>query len=198
MYVVSWDELPAAAVPGEGRRTALSIGVFDGVHRGHRALIEKITAKAPELVPAVITFRSSSMLVKSARCSGPAQSGPFPNGPILNHEEKLALFEALGVELCTVIDFSPEFGTLEGQEFFSLARRFLRPAYIAVGWNFHCGHGRATDARAFSLLGQEYGVEVEITPPVMENGRPVSSSRIREALAAGNRDEAALLLGRVL
>jgi riboflavin kinase/FMN adenylyltransferase len=183
MYVVNWDELPAA-VQGEDRQTALTIGVFDGVHRGHRALIEKITAKAPELLPAVITFRSSSMMVKSAP------------GPILNHEEKLALFETLGVALCTVVDFSPEFATLEGQEFFSLVRRFLRPAYIAVGWNFHCGHGRATDAQMFGRLGQKYGVEVEITPPVMENGRPVSSSRIREALTAGNRDEAALLLGR--
>jgi riboflavin kinase/FMN adenylyltransferase len=189
MFVVNWNELPAA-VPDEDRRTALTIGVFDGVHRGHRALIEKITAKAPELIPAVITFRSSSMMVKSASYSGPVQ------GPILDHEEKLALFETLGVELCTVIDFSPEFATLEGQEFFSLVRRFLRPAYIAIGWNFHCGHGRATDAQMFGRLGQEYGVEVEIAPPVMEGGRPVSSSRIREAFAAGHRDKAALLLGR--
>jgi riboflavin kinase/FMN adenylyltransferase len=168
-------------------KTALTIGVFDGIHRGHRALIDKIVNKAPLLVPAALTFRDNPKKI--------AHPEAF-EGDILEYGEKLRLFEALGIALCVVIDFSADFCKLKGREFFGLAYRFLRPAYAAIGSNFHCGFGRDTGAGAFKLLGQEKGVEVEIVPPVLEGGLPVSSSRIRSALRAGNLEEAALLLGR--
>ncbi|MDR2048843.1 MAG: FAD synthetase family protein, partial [Treponema sp.] len=170
-------------------QTALTIGVFDGIHRGHRALIGKITAKAPLLVPAVLTFRDNPKKI--------IRPGVF-EGDILDFREKIRLFEELGVELCVVIDFSADFGKLDGREFFSLVYRCLHPAYAVIGSNFRCGFGRDTGAEAFRLLGKEKGVEVEIVPPVLENGQPVSSSRIRSALRAGNVEEAALLLGRPL
>jgi riboflavin kinase/FMN adenylyltransferase len=202
MQLVTWDDL--AKIGGlenakrfskgrfldtiePSRPTAITIGVFDGIHRGHRALIDKIVNKAPLLVPTVLTFRENPK--KNTR------SEAF-EGDILEYGDKLRLFDELGVALCVVIDFSADFCKLNGREFFGLVYRFLRPAYAAIGSNFHCGFGRDTDAGAFRLLGNERGVEVEIVPPVLEKGLPVSSSRIRAALRAGNREEAELLLGR--
>jgi riboflavin kinase/FMN adenylyltransferase len=204
MRLVTWDDvaktggLENAGPSSKGMalndtevfpKTALTIGVFDGIHRGHRALIDKVVNKSPLLVPAVLTFKDNPK--KSVRPEA------F-EGDILEHGEKLRLFETLGIALCVVIDFSADFCKLNGREFFGLVYRFLRPAYAAVGSNFHCGFGRDTDAEAFRLLGREKGVEVEIVPPVLEDGLPVSSSRIRSALRAGNLEEAALLLGRPL
>jgi riboflavin kinase/FMN adenylyltransferase len=183
MRRVSWDDLERPSSPdpflGE-RRSALTVGVFDGVHRGHRALIGKITAKAPELLPVAVTFRKS----------------PKKLPVITAFEEKMALLEALGVELCVIIDFSEVFGIMSGRVFVDRLVRRLRPAYIALGTNFHCGWKRDTDAGGFKALAEERGIEAEIIPPVLEGGSPVSSTRIRAALNEGRHDEAALLLGR--
>jgi riboflavin kinase/FMN adenylyltransferase len=182
MRIIDWPESPPDSKP-----TAITIGVFDGVHRGHRALIEKIVQKSPEMVPTVLTFRENPKKI--------SRPGAF-FGDIMSFNEKLALLEELGVELCTVIDFSPEFSTLKGREFFQKLCRFLNPGYAVIGSNFRCGHGLDTDAAAFRRLGLEKGVDVEILAPVMEGGLPVSSSRVREAIRGGRYDEASELLGR--
>jgi riboflavin kinase/FMN adenylyltransferase len=193
MRVVDWAGLSAGenvsetAAAGVAAKTAVTIGVFDGIHRGHRALIDKIAGKAPLLVPAVLTFRENPKKI--------TRSGTF-EGDILDYREKLRLFAALGVELCVVIDFSADFCKLGGREFFGMVYRSLRPAYAAVGFDFRCGFGLDTNAEAFRLLGEEHGVEVEIVPPVLAGGLPVSSSRIRAALRAEDYAEAASLLGR--
>jgi riboflavin kinase/FMN adenylyltransferase len=185
MDLVSWNDLERR--PPDPRRVALTIGVFDGVHRGHRALLDKITAKAPELLPAVLTFRENPK--KTLR------PGSF-QGDITGFEEKIALIRGYGAELCVIIDFSRDFSTMDGRSFLEALRRFLNPAYIAVGTNFRCGYRRDTGASAFKALGKGLGIEVEIVEPVMEGGFPVSSSRIRAALKAGKRAEAEKLLGR--
>jgi riboflavin kinase/FMN adenylyltransferase len=201
MQFVTWDDVAKTGgfkyrkrflkdqALDDSPQTALTIGVFDGIHRGHRALIDKIVNKAPLLVPAVLTFRDNP---KKSVCPEAFE------GDILEYGEKLRLFEALGIALCVVIDFSVDFCKLSGREFFGMVYRFLRPAYAVIGSNFRCGFGRDTGAEAFRLLGQERGIEVEVVPPVLEKGLPVSSSRIRSALRAGNLEEAALLLGRPL
>jgi riboflavin kinase/FMN adenylyltransferase len=216
MITVSWNDLTAgcgvfgeaggifpgsenrkapkgAATEVSPRKTAITIGVFDGIHRGHQAIIAKITAKAPDMIPTVITFRENpKRIANPARFTGLEAR----EVDILSLEQKLALFEKLEVELCVVIDFSSGFCKLEGQVFFDLVRRFLHPAYAVIGSNFHCGYRRDTGAEEFRRLGEKNGVEVEIAPPVLEDGFPVSSSRIRELIGAGNRAGAALLLGR--
>lgn len=189
LRLVNWDDIcgPEAQNPGtglpelaEGRKTAVSTGVFDGLHRGHQALIAKITAKAPELLPVVVTFRTNP------------KGQPF----ILAFDEKMALLDSLGVGLCVIIDFSPNFSRISGEAFWQLLNRHLRPAYVALGTNFHCGYRRGTDANDFKALVEQSGVTAEIIPPVLEGALPVSSSRIRAALEAGNIAEAELLLGR--
>jgi riboflavin kinase/FMN adenylyltransferase len=184
MRRINWQDLPEAALEAipEGRQSALCVGVFDGVHRGHQALIGAVTAKAPELIPTVITFRNS----------------PKKLPPITGFEEKMTLLEILGAALCVIIDFSGDFGTMNGRVFVEKLQRYLRPAFIVLGTNFHCGYRRKTDAEGFRALAAERGIGVEIIPPVLEGGAPVSSSRIRAALKEGRYGEAVLLLGREL
>jgi riboflavin kinase/FMN adenylyltransferase len=112
-------------------------------------------------------------------------------------EQKLRIFEALGVQLTVLIDFSPEFSKIDGRDFIDLV--LDKPVkLIAVGRNFRCGHKLDTGAEEIRKLAEARGAEVWIAPPVMDVGEPVSSSRIRQALAAGRQAEAERLLGRSL
>ena len=178
MHRINWDELaahcrnngPDPELAG-GKRIALTIGVFDGLHRGHQVLIAKITEKAPALLPAVITFRNNPKKPKNIE-------------DIISFEEKMALLDSFGIALAVIIDFSEHFSKINGRVFLETLNRYLRPAYIGLGGNFHCGHRRDTDAQTFKTLAESLGIETEIVPPVLEGGIPVSSSRIREALRA--------------
>jgi len=196
MRRINWDELSGLgqdAVTG-GKKTALTVGVFDGLHRGHQALIARITAKAPELLPAVVTFlQNPKALIRDKLMSGGEAEEKAID--IIGFEEKMNLLDSLGVELCVIIDFSEQFSKINGRVFFDALNRYLHPAYVALGTNFHCGYRRDTDAQGFKVMAEGSGIEAEIVPPVLEGGLPVSSSRIRSALNAGRTGEATLLLG---
>jgi len=188
MQQISWDELAALYRENSleltgGKRTALTIGVFDGLHRGHQALIAKVTGKAPGLLPAVITFRNNP-------------KKPEKIEDIISFEEKITLLDSFGIALAVIIDFSEHFSKINGRAFLEALNKYLCPAYIGLGGNFHCGYQRDTDAQAFKALAESLGITTEIVPPVLEGGIPVSSSRIREALRALRYEEASLLLGR--
>ena len=190
MRQINWDDLEKLGgnslhytnPDAEGKRVALTIGVFDGLHRGHQALIAKITEKAPEFLPTVITFRNNPKKIED----------------IISFDEKIALLDDLGITLAVIIDFSEHFCKINGRDFLESLNRYLRPAYIGLGVNFHCGYQRDTDAEAFKALATSLGIQTEIIPPVLEGGLAVSSSRIRAALKEGKTEEAALLLGRPL
>jgi riboflavin kinase/FMN adenylyltransferase len=187
MRVINWGDSPVT-----DKKTALTIGVFDGVHRGHRALIQKITAQAPRLIPAILTFRENPK--KELRSWG-IGDGIF-DGDIISFDEKIELFKGYGVELCMIIDFTRDFSIMGGRLFFEEICAHLNPGYAVIGSNFHCGYGRDTGAAAFTALAAGKGIQAEIIEPVFEGGLPVSSSRIRAALRAGRIEEAGLLLGR--
>jgi riboflavin kinase/FMN adenylyltransferase len=110
-------------------------------------------------------------------------------------EQKLRILQAFGVQLTVLIDFSERFSTINGRDFIDLL--LDKPVQlIAVGRNFRCGHKLDTGAEEIRSRAEARGVEAWIAPPVMDEGEPVSSSRIRQALAAGRRAEAERLLGR--
>jgi riboflavin kinase/FMN adenylyltransferase len=163
--------------------TAMTVGVFDGVHRGHQALIGKIVQRAPGCIPTVITFRQNPKKV--------LRSGEY-RGDIVGLDRKMVIFEALGVELVILIDFSGDFSKLDGRDFIGFLKSRGRLNFLAVGSNFRCGYGLDTGVPEIKKLNPE----TEVVPPVMEGGIPVSSSRIREAVFSGDLDKAALLLGR--
>jgi riboflavin kinase/FMN adenylyltransferase len=169
------------------KKTALSIGVFDGLHRGHQAQIRKITGKSPDLTPAVVTFRENPKKALNPETF---------EGDIISFDDKMTLFKDLGVEICMIIDFTRDFSIMGGRLFFEELCVRLNPGYVAIGRNFHCGYGRDTDAEAFAALAAERGFTVEIIGPVLEGGVPVSSSRIRALVRSGEFEEAGRLLDR--
>jgi riboflavin kinase/FMN adenylyltransferase len=102
------------------------------------------------------------------------------------------------VQLAVLIDFSENFSKINGRDFIDLllGRRGPLVKLIALGENFRCGQGLDTNAAMIQGLAKERGVYVWIAPQVLDGGQPVSSSRIRQALAQGRVEEAKRLLGR--
>ena len=189
MRVISWEEY----LTGTGDRPlSVTIGVFDGVHRGHQALLQKIcspdSGQRPA-VPAVVTFRENPLKI--------LRPGAFA-GDILSLERKLEIIGTYGVGLVVLIDFSEEFSKIRGKDFIGRLLVGGKVKLIALGRNFRCGCRLDTGAREIQSLAGAFGAETWVAPPVMDEGRPVSSSRIRQALAAGRVEEAERLLGRPL
>jgi FAD synthase len=134
----------------------------------------------------VVTFKQNPLQVLNPEAF---------TGNISSLEQKLGILEAFGVHLTVLIDFSQEFSKISGSGFIDLL--LDKPVkLIAVGRNFRCGYKLDTGAEEIRKLAEARGVEAWIAPPVMDEGEPVSSSRIRQALAAGRRAEAERLLGR--
>ena len=185
MQIINWENLKNLELGG--KKTALTIGVFDGLHRGHRALIAKIIEKSPMFLPTVVTFRENPKKPGNKR---------EKTDDIIGFKEKMTLLEDYGIALSVIIDFSEDFSKMNGRDFLEALNRYLSPAYIGLGEDFHCGYRKDTDAKTFKSLAESLGIEAEIIPPVMEGGLPVSSSRIRSALKQGRSEEAALLMGR--
>jgi FAD synthase len=185
MRVISWTDYIHNRISEPEEGISFSIGVFDGVHRGHQELIRRITASAH--VPAVLTFaQNPRQILKKGKWQG----------EITSLSQKLAIMENLGVVLALVIDFSANFSALSGREFIRLLTAGHKIGLMAVGSNFHCGFRQDTDAALFKSICEKAGVKTEVLPPLMEGRRPVSSSRIRSLVAEGNLRGAASLLGR--
>ncbi len=185
MTVVSWDLFVSGSLSCEPR--AATVGVFDGLHLGHRALIDRIRARGGELVPSVFTFRENPKALLRPKAF---------EGNIFSLDQKLDALEGLGVAFVVLIDFSGDFGKLSGKEFVDLLKDRGKLRYLAVGSDFRCGYRLDTDAERLRSLNARDGIPTDIVPPVALGGAPVSSSRIRTAIAAGNLVEATALLGR--
>lgn len=183
MTVSTWEEACAGAL--DPARSAVTIGVFDGVHKGHQELVRRVVASG--FKPAAVTFTAHPKLV-----TAPERFG----GSLQTLGQKLASLESLGVSLCVLIDFSGDFSKLTGNEFVSTLVRSCGARYFAVGNDFRCGYRMMTDARAMRSIAAELGAEVDIVEPVMVDGVRVSSSVIRSLLREGRTDRALAMLGR--
>jgi riboflavin kinase/FMN adenylyltransferase len=186
MEILEWDNFLTDSQARLYRKpSAMTIGVFDGLHRGHAELIRRIVAKGP--CPTVNTFRENPKKVID-----PASYG----GDIYSLEQKLEAFEALGAQRTILIDFSEKFSKLKGEDFIDLLEVKLNLRFLAIGNNFRCGYRHNTNAASVKEMNEIRGIETEIVPPVLEASQPVSSSRIRAAITTGDLALAALLLGR--
>jgi FAD synthase len=119
-------------------------------------------------------------------------------GDIYSLEQKLGLLDVMGVKLTVLIDFSEEISKINGRDFIDLLLGGQPVTLLALGENFRCGHGQDTGVGEIRSLAMAHGVETWVAPPVMDGGQPVSSNRIRQALAAGRFEEAQRMLGRPL
>lgn len=186
MRIVHWAEM-LAGTADMPRRSAVTIGVFDGLHLGHRALVSRVVGMAPELVPIAVTFKDNPKKVtRPHRFSG----------DLFSVDQKLAALEEAGIALCVLIDFSGNFSKLAGSEFVSTLVRFCGVHTFVVGSDFKCGHRLSTDAKGLAAIAGDLGVSTEIVAPVLLEGDIVSSSRIRSAIENGRTDLALAMLGR--
>lgn len=169
---------------------ALTVGFFDGVHRGHQELLKRVRAAADRLgVRAeAVTFDLHSLEVLHGR--GPLRT-------LLTTEEKVATLQEYGLDQVHVIHFTPEFAAQSGGEFVA---RYLVERYAArqlvVGHDFRFGHNRACGATDMVKLAAEFEIPVEVVERVELDGQRISSSGIRARVAAGDVAAAAVWLGR--
>ncbi len=180
------DEL-AKVVPGG--ETALSIGVFDGVHLGHQHLIHKLRQKAAEegLLSGVVTFHRHPRLVLS-----PESKLTY----LTSLKERVRLLESLGVELIVTLSFTVELAQLGAREFLILLQKHLRMRWLVIGPDFALGRRREGDAATLKALEEELHFGVEVVPPRVWHGEVVSSTAIRHGLSQGDMTRANQLLGR--
>ena len=168
----------------------LTIGNFDGVHRGHRALLAELTAKARELaLPAtVLTFEPHPRELFAPE-QAPAR--------LASLRDKLELLAECGVDRVHVCRFNRQLAALTAQEFIArILVRGLSARHLIVGDDFRFGKGRSGDFALLQESGREQRFAVEAMHTVDFGGIRVSSSAVREALAAGNIEHAEELLGR--
>ena len=179
---------PAAvgALPQAG--SAVSVGNFDGVPRGHAAIVARLVARARRLgVPAV----AFTVDPHPAAVLRPAEPPP----PLSTPTRRAELLFALGVDAVAVQPTDRALVSLSAEEFFTrVLREGLGARAIVEGADFRFGAGRGGDVAVLGGLCANAGMEFEAVPPVMGDGVPVSSSRIRGLVAAGRVREAALLL----
>jgi riboflavin kinase/FMN adenylyltransferase len=173
-----------------GPACALSIGNFDGVHRGHRALLKELVAGAREkdLVSCVLTFEPHPKEFFS-----PEQAPPR----ILNLRDKLAALAKLGIDRVVVEHFNSAFARLSPEEFVSeIIVKRLNTKWILIGDDFCYGAKRAGNFASLKAAGEKYGFEVSSIQTILEDGERISSSALRTALANGDMKQAEKLLGR--
>jgi riboflavin kinase/FMN adenylyltransferase len=177
------------APPQMLRGATVAIGNFDGVHRGHKAVIAAALSRARSLgkPAAALTFE-------------PHPRAFFhPDEPLFrltDEAAKLRLLAATGLDGAIVLTFDAALAKLSAEDF--VARVLVAHFAIsgsAIGFNFHFGANRAGSPDFLQAQGKRFGFTVDIVPPLLDGGRPVSSGPIRAALAAGRLEEAAEFLG---
>mgnify|MGYP006292562097 CR=1 FL=1 len=189
MNIIKWNDFLHNGISGK-RKVALTVGVFDGLHIGHQQLVNGIrsfSAKVSDTETAVFTFTNNP-----SAFFHPHQF----LGNILTIRQKLKLFSAYGIRYVVLIDFSADFSKLTGSGFFSIIGEHIEIEYVCLGKIFHCGRNNDTHSEQVrTMLGSE-GIQVEIIEQVPYKTVPVSSTRIRKELLAGNIADVNKMLGR--
>lgn len=178
------EELPAL-----GQDLHLAIGVFDGVHLGHQAVIATAVRTAAEYggLAGLLTFDPHPIQVIAP--------GKAPASLLETLDHKARVVGDLGVELLIPLQFDAAMAAMEASEF--VARLTAAPVrMIAVGEDWRFGHHRAGDVNLLQIEAEKRGFHLEAVAPVMFEGDRISSTRIRQAIHDGNLDEASRMLGR--
>lgn len=170
---------------------ALSIGNFDGVHAGHRALLRRVAALARErcLKASALTFHPHPLSVVAPERAPKLLSTP---------EERAELMAGEGIEQVLILPFTPELMHMSPEDFAEkIVCERLGAKAVVVGDNFRFGYRHSGDTAMLARFGRECGFDVEALPPVVVRGRVVSSSEIRKLAAEGRVALVARLLGRL-
>ncbi|TVT47970.1 MAG: bifunctional riboflavin kinase/FAD synthetase [Denitromonas halophila] len=170
--------------------SVLTIGNFDGIHRGHQALLRLLTDKAQALgLPAVVLTFEPHPREYFAPAQAPAR--------LASLREKLLLLSAAGVDITRIIRFNARFAAFTAEDFIeTVLVRNLKVRHLIIGDDFRFGAGRKGDFAMLKATGERLGFVVEAMPTHACDDERVSSSAVRAALAGGELARAAQLLGR--
>lgn len=176
-------DLPATDV-------VLTIGTFDGVHRGHQYLIRQVLQRARETarLGAVVTFNPHPRAILHPE---------LPTAYLCTSQERIQRLQELGFDLVLVANFDANLAQMPADEFVRSLYDQLRMRELWVGQDFTLGHKREGSVAKLQALGIQIGYQMHIVAPLLENGHPINSTRIRQLLSAGAVDQAARLLGRL-
>lgn len=166
------------------QNTAVTIGVFDGIHIGHKELLNRVLeAKKKGLSAGVVTFSDSIFSM-------------FKNGenPLQSLEERYASFEKMGFDFVILIDFTPEIAKTPGLDFLQTLKEKCRLSVLVEGEDFRFGDGGKTGMEEIRSFCLENNIESEFVPPVIFEGKRVSSTMIRALFKAGNEKKARNLM----
>lgn len=180
LHELSQANLPACLV---------TIGSFDGVHRGHKILVQSMVESAgQEGVPSVVLtfFPHPSVVLR----------GRTPAFYINTPDEKARLLGELGVDLVVTQHFDLELSRIKAQDFLALLRRHLAFTSLWIGEDFALGHQREGNRLFLANAALETGFRLQVMPPLNVGGEVVSSTRVRESLRSGDVSRAASYLGR--
>ena len=169
------------------KKTVVALGMFDGVHIGHKKLIDTavLIAKARGLAPAVYTFSNH-----------PQELLGHSVNRLCSNEDRVKYMTALGIEFVDMVEFTKQIRSLPPKEFIDMLAERLNPAVIVAGYNYTFGMKKAGDTAMLEKLATARNIDVAVIPPVLANKKPVSSTRIRELIERGDVQQAQLLLGR--
>ncbi|MGI5172537.1 FAD synthetase family protein [Treponema sp. OMZ 840] len=197
MKVFSWDDVLNSKAKefihtlysGEIAGSALTVGGFDGPHRGHETVCRRVTeaARKRSLVPGLITFTHSPRSFK--------QKAEY-EGDISSLRLRLKVFEEWGFAFAVVIDFSADFSKMEGYAFLTVLKECCLMRFFGVGEGFRCGHNHATGETDIRQFAEVHGIECDFAALQADAGSRISSSAVRRYIRAGKLDKAAQFLGR--
>lgn len=179
-----------SGLPEDVEGTVVTVGSFDGVHRGHMEVLREINRRAVSsgLHSILVTFDRHPLTVVRP------EAAP---GLLTTPDEKKGILTQSGLDYVAFLPFTRELSLLGPEEFVTsvLMRRF-RVAELVIGYDHGFGHGRSGDIELLRRLGAELDFSVDVVPAVEVDGRPVSSTHIRTLLSDGHVEQAARELGR--
>jgi len=190
MQLVRGRTAVTATLGRELRRAAIVLGNFDGVHRGHQALIETARRLADNTGGEVVALTFDP---HPARLLAPGLAPPL----IVSLDRRAELLAEAGVDVVVVEPFTRAFAAIEAEAFGGeVLARDLRAAHVVVGYDFSFGKGRRGDTTMLGDLGERHGFGVSIVRRVSIHGLTCSSTKVREFVLEGRVEGAAVLLGR--
>lgn len=181
MKVFSWNEIKEDLERDYSQSyfksgSGISIGSFDGLHKGHRVLLNTLVnyCREKKILSGVVSFSRPLPSVKHKEDY---------QGDISTLDQRLKLFESLGIDFAIIVDFDDEFASIKGIEFLQMLVNACNMTYIAEGIDFRCGYMGSTDASSIKLFAENNNVKYDFVDPVFYNNGTeedrISSSYIR-------------------
>lgn len=175
MEVFYWNQINSSLNFFNKKQSGISIGSFDGLHQGHRTLINKLVSecKSKNLNSGIITFTRPLPSIK--------KSSDY-EGDLSTLNQRLQNFEQNGIDFVIVVDFTPEFASFSGFDFLTQLIDLFHLKYLVEGIDFRCGYKGATDSKMIKTFCEDHNISVDFVAPVFYMDNEIQESRISSSL----------------